>query len=235
VADPHTYRSIHFGVETLSGDETHVPRHRHLGGYANVVLAGSFVESSFAGRMLVEAGDVLLHGRFDCHANLPRSRRVQVLRLPWEQDAVEGQFRVRDPDRLAILAARDPYEAMRVLAEELRPLLSREQHWTHTLASWLASGSTLSLHQCARKLGIRPYELSRGFRCEFGVSPKLFRLEARSRRAWAALFRSSRSLTQIAQDHGFSDLAHMSRSIRALTSHSPTEWRELTQHGALNG
>jgi AraC-like DNA-binding protein len=190
------------------------------------VLSGSFVESSFAGRLLVEPGDVLLHGRFDCHADLPRSRLIQVLRLPWEQDSVEGQFRVRDPDRLAHLAERDPFAAMQVLAEELRPPLLREQHWTHTLASSLAAGSALSLRQCARELGIPPHELSSGFRREFGVSPKRFRLEARSRRAWAALVRSGGSLTRIAQDHDFSDLAHMSRSIRALTGHWPREWRE---------
>src|SRR5258708_1150768 len=58
--------------------------HRHLEGYASVVLAGSFVEAGFWGRVNVEPGDVLLHGRFDCHANSTNcSRSVQILRLPW--------------------------------------------------------------------------------------------------------------------------------------------------------
>jgi anti-sigma factor ChrR (cupin superfamily) len=46
------YRSVRFGVETLDAGIV-LPRHRHAGGYATVVLAGSFEEASFA-RVLAE-------------------------------------------------------------------------------------------------------------------------------------------------------------------------------------
>jgi len=72
---------------------------------------------------------------------------------------------------------------------------------------------------------MRPEALSRGFHREFGVSPKQFRLEARARRAVLEILRSPRTLTTIAHDFGFSDLAHLSRSVRSLTGYPPSAWR----------
>src|SRR5437763_15248429 len=93
--DPHTnhaYRLVQVGLETFPRG-TAPPRHRHLEGYASVVLAGSFVEAGFGGRVKLGPGDVLLHGKFDCHANSTSCLRpVQILRLPWMDDRVEGHF-----------------------------------------------------------------------------------------------------------------------------------------------
>ena len=215
----------HAGIEIFPRG-TAPPRHRHLEGYASVVLAGSFVEAGFGGRLRVEPGDVILHGRFDCHANTSTcSRPVQILRLPWADDRVEGHFRVPDPDFLARLAERDPRESMVALAENLQVAESRLPHWTARLASALQSTPDLSLSRWAGELGMRPEALSRGFRHEFGVSPKQFRLEARARRAWLEILRSPRTLTTIAQEFGFSDLAHLSRSVRSLTGYPPSAWR----------
>lgn len=224
----HVYRSTQATLETFPRGSA-PPRHRHLEGYASVVLAGSFVEAGFGGRVKVEPGDVLLHGRFDCHANSSNCLQpVQILRLPWLDDRVEGHFRVTDPDLLARLAERDPREATVALAESLRVaewVESPLQHWTGRLASALQSASTVSLRHWAGELGIRPEALSRGFHREFGVSPKQFRLEARARRAWLEVLRSPRTLTTIAHDFGFSDLAHLSRSVRSLTGYPPSAWR----------
>ena len=62
----YEFRRVVAGVETLSRGAS-MARHHHAEGYATIVLAGSVTEVSFAGRMYAEAGDVLLHGRFDCH------------------------------------------------------------------------------------------------------------------------------------------------------------------------
>jgi AraC-like DNA-binding protein len=221
----HAYRSIQVGLETFPRGVA-PPRHRHLEGYASVILAGSFVEAGFWGRVKVEPGDVLLHGRFDCHANSTNcSRSVQILRLPWQDDRSEGHFRVTDPDLLARLAERDPRESVVALAENLQIVDSPSLHWTGRLASALQSTASLSLGCWAAELGMRPEALSRGFHREFGVSPKQFRLEARARRAWLEVLRSPRTLTTIAQDFGFSDLAHLSRSVRSLTGYPPSAWR----------
>jgi hypothetical protein len=122
------YRSVQFGVETLEAGLV-LPRHRHAAGYATVVLAGSFEEASFAGRFAAVPGDVLLHGAFDCHANRAMTRRApQIVRLPWCDNLMEGLFFVRDPDALAILAERDPVEAMTRLRSELIQMSAQELH-----------------------------------------------------------------------------------------------------------
>jgi AraC-like DNA-binding protein len=220
------FRAVCFGVETLLPGQAVRARHRHGAGYATVVLGGSFVEAGFAGRSIVLPGEVLLHAALDCHANLPLTRRrIQILRLPWPNDGPEGHFRIEDPDELVRLSEHDPHEAARVLATVLGELPAQQLHWTEVLAAALAQGSPLTLNRWAEVRGLRPEDVSRGFGRDFGVSPKRFRLEARTRRAWQAVLRGERTLTRIAHDHEFADLAHMSRSIRAFTGHAPTRWR----------
>lgn len=227
--EQHKYRSAEIGLETFPQGSAPT-RHRHLEAYASVVLAGSFVEAGFAGRAEVEPGHVLFHRSFDCHANRSRcTRAVQILRLPWMDNWIEGHFCIADPDSLARLAERDPRDSMAALAENLQTVKAPLQHWTGRLASDLQCVPSLSLSHWADEAGMRPEALSRGFQREFGVSPKQFRLEARARRAWLEILRSSRTLTTIAHDFGFSDLAHLSRSVRSLTGYPPSAWRSAAQ------
>ena len=134
---------------------------------------------------------------------------------------------MRDPDAQARLAEFDPERASAQLHEELCPVRVREGYWVDELAEELRSGSNLSLHEWAEIRGLSPSTLSSVFQREFGVSPKRFRLESRTRVAWRAIMRSSASLTDIAFNAGFSDLPHLSRSIRMFTGRSPGEWRTL--------
>ena len=225
------------GVDKFAAN-TVLPRHRHRHGYASIVLAGSFTEASFCGLMPVKPGDVLLHGRFDSHCDYGQggARTIQILRLPWVDDHIEGHFRISDPDELVRIAEGDPRAAMEMLAREMRPAQVAHPHWTHALATALRSDGPLSLQEWAARTGLRPEALSRGFRRYFGTSPKLYRLEARSRRAWQKIVRSTQTLTAIAHECGFADLAHLSRSVRALTGASPSAWRasaasaDRTQH-----
>jgi AraC-like DNA-binding protein len=227
------FRAVCFGVETLAPNETVRPRHRHGAGYATVVLAGTFVEASFAGQSTVGPGEVLLHAALDCHANRPLSRaHIQILRLPWLNDGLEGHFRVEDPDALVRLAECDPRQAAAALSAALSALPRRDMHWTNLLAATLSAGDATPLNHWAETRGLRPEDVSRSFGRHFGVSPKRFRLEARTRRAWQAVLRGERTLTRIAHDHEFADLAHMSRSIRAFTGHAPTRWRLAAPRGS---
>jgi AraC-like DNA-binding protein len=219
---------VKYGVETLPAGLV-LERHRHTHGYATVVLGGTFVEASFSGRARVQPGDVLLHGRFDCHANWGERRcgALQILRLPWWDDHLEGHFAVDDPDHLARLAEHDPAEATSVLRRSIAVARVSALDWPERLARMLANDSTRtpSLGAGPRAEGLARETVSRGFRKAFGVSPKSFRLEARSRRALSLVIRSDRSLTAIAYDLAFADLAHMSRSISLLTGFSPSAWR----------
>lgn len=221
----YEFRSVVAGVETLCRGAS-MARHHHNEGYATIVLAGSVTEVSFAGRMYAEAGDVLLHGRFDCHLDKGgRKGPLQILRLPWSHDTIEGQFRVTDPDALSRLAEIDPERASARLYEELRPVATHERCWVDDLADALRGGSDLPLQDWAEIRGLRPTTVSSVFRREFGVYPKRFRLESRTRLAWREIVRSTASLTDIALNLGFSDLPHLSRSIHVFTGRSPSGWR----------
>lgn len=203
-----------------------MPRHHHKEGYATVVLSGSLTEVSFAGRSCAEAGHVLLHGRFDCHLDRASSKRpLQILRLPWRHDLLEGRFRVTDPDALARLAESDPRGASRQLHENLQAVASRDRYWVDDLADALRDDAGLRLADWAESRGLRPDTVSIVFGREFGVSPKRFRMECHARLAWREVMRSTTSLTDIAHRLAFSDLAHLSRSIHTLTGRCPSDWR----------
>jgi AraC-like DNA-binding protein len=188
------YKAARFGLEVFPRGEAPA-RHLHFDSYASVVLSGSFVEAGFGGRVTVQPGDVLLHSRFDCHANSSRcSRSVTILSLPWRDGWAEGHFHVSDPDLLVRLAEKDPRESMSALAAGMQPAHSPSQHWTELLAS------------------------------------KQYRLEARARSACREILRSTRTLTTIAYELGFSDLSHLSRSVRLLTGYSPSAWRSWARN-----
>jgi AraC-like DNA-binding protein len=223
--------SIEAGVEQVAtGDRA---RHYHREGYANLVLSGRFVEAAFAGRSRVGPGDVLIHGAFDAHADMSGGPRgPTVLRLPWRAVATEGRFKVADPDQIARLAERSVAAAVEALAEMLEEPAAGETHWTARLAAELAHGSEVPLHQWAEENGLSPPTVSRGFAKAFGASPKCFRLEARARNAWRRVVEERGSLTAIAHEAGFADLAHMSRSIAALTGRPPSYWRQAQAFAA---
>ncbi len=47
-------------------------------------MAGAFEQASYAGRVTVRAGDLMVQPTLDCHANGLPSRHAHVLRLPWD-------------------------------------------------------------------------------------------------------------------------------------------------------
>jgi AraC-like DNA-binding protein len=221
----YEFRSVTAGIETLPAHLS-MPRHHHTDGYATVVLAGAINEVSFAGRMNAGPGGVLLHAAFDCHLDRASGRRtLQILRLPWRHHTLEGQFQVRDPDALARLAETDPELAAARLAEELRPAAAADRYWVDELATALAGNCGFLLQDWAEERSLRPHDVSRVFGAEFGVSPKRFRLESRTRLAWREVVGTPRPLTEIAFQSGFSDLAHLSRSIHMFTGRAPQAWR----------
>jgi AraC-like DNA-binding protein len=221
----YEFRTVLPGVERLSG-RLSMPRHHHSKGYATVVLSGAINEVSFAGRMRAGPGGVLLHGAFDCHLDRASGgHSLQILRLPWRDDELEGQFQVRDADALARLSECDPELAAACLREQLHAGRAPERDWVDDLARALVGDGDFLLQDWAEQHGLRPHTVSRVFGHEFGVSPKRFRLESRTRLAWRAVVGSTRPLTEIAFRAGFSDLAHLSRSIRTFTGRAPQDWR----------
>lgn len=84
------------------------------------------------------------------------------------------------------------------------------------------------LDALAREFGATRQHLTRRFRREVGIGPKMLARVARMRRALAAVESAPRApLAEIALACGYVDQAHLSNELRALTGHSPRELREL--------
>ncbi|MET9324710.1 AraC family transcriptional regulator [Streptomyces sp. NPDC003038] len=79
----------------------------------------------------------------------------------------------------------------------------------------------------AELLGVSPYRLSRSFTRELGVSLTRYRNRVRIGRALDRLDAGEDSLATLAADLGFSDQAHLCRTMRQYLGHTPTALRRL--------
>ena len=69
------FRLARLGIERLAPGYA-LPRHQHGEAYATVLLRGAFEQASYAGRMRVEAGQVLIQPTLDAHADRMLSAAV---------------------------------------------------------------------------------------------------------------------------------------------------------------
>ena len=223
------FRKITPGIETLPSKFS-LPRHRHLRAYATVVLAGSFEESGYNGRIHATAGDVLIHPALDCHGNQMVSAGVKLIRLDWADDnGIGGLYHLDDLDELARAAESDVIAAAhllnRALYEKGLPSHGQKNDWPDVLLADLADNVATEIGVWAEINGLARETVSRGFAAAYGVAPSVLRAELRARSAWLRITRGSEGLSRIAADTGFADQAHMTRWIHRITGAPPAAWR----------
>ena len=223
------FRCITPGIETLRYSFS-LPRHRHLRAYATVVLAGSFEESGYVGRIRATAGDVLIHPAMDCHANVMVAAGVKLIRLDWsDTSGIGGLYHLDEVDQLARTAEKDVFEAQLLLESCLRtkglPSAGRREDWPDLLLADLTRDASMRVSEWAEMNGLARETVSRGFAAAYGITPSVLRAELRARTAWLRITRGSDSLCRIATETGFADQAHMTRWIHRITGASPTVWR----------
>ena len=223
------FRRVTPGIETLPCSFS-LPRHRHLRAYATVVLAGSFEESGYSGRIRSTAGDVLIHPAMDCHGNQMVSAGVKLIRLDWpDTSGVGGLYHLDDVDELARTAERNVTEATvlleRTLLKSELPSPGQKNDWPDLLLMDLARNASTEIGEWAEMNGLARETVSRGFTAAYGISPSVLRAELRTRAAWLRITRGCDCLCMIAADTGFSDQAHMTRWIHRITGAPPAAWR----------
>ena len=201
-------------------------RHRHRSPFIALVLRGSYVEAGDAGPLSVVEGDIVVHGAFEAHMNCAGAHGADVLLLP--TDAGDPSFGTSaNFDEIVRLSERDVATASelarRTLISKSLPL---DEDWPERLARDLLADRDVCLQDWARGAGLRPETLSRGFRRTFGCTPSAYRASVRALSAWRALRSTLTPLKAIAAEHGFSDQSHFTKSIAALTGHSPARWRK---------
>lgn len=84
----------------------------------------------------------------------------------------------------------------------------------------------------AEFLGASPYQLSRAFTREMGVSLTHYRNRVRVGRALERLENGAAGLAELAAELGFADQAHLTRTVRSHLGHTPTALRRLLSGGA---
>lgn len=202
-----------------------LPRHRHLGAYAAVVLSGDFVEAGDRGRHRLEAGKVAFHRPFEAHRDEFGRGGAVVLDLPLSRCPELTTGEVVALDAVVRLARRDLEAAAALLLEEVRPAEVELDDWPDALAHELASEPDVSLETWAERNGISPQRLSRGFRQAYGTTAKRFRAEHRAQRALRALPGWPGTLGGLAAETGFADQAHLTRAVVSLTGWTPGQLR----------
>lgn len=202
-------------------------RHSHDAAYAAVVVAGSYEEAGDQGRFKVEAGDVLLHDRFESHIDRFSSAGALVLnlRLTDGHSFSPGHATLTNPDSIVKAAEKNPIEAATLLISEIQAAAPHSIDWPDELATALMQDPALVLSKWAEEQGLARWIVSRGFAHVFGISPETFRARMRARRAWKAIQNTGKSLSEIALDCGFSDQAHMTRGVKQMTGAAPGQWR----------
>lgn len=211
-------------------------RHRHEHAYAAMVLSGGYEEAGDQGRFRVEAGDVVLHERFEAHINRFSASGAVVLNLPLPDrySFLPGRASVADPDSIVRLAEKNKAEAASLLLSTFTLRDTEYADWPDKLAADLMENPSLGLTRWGEKRGLTPWGLSRGFMQVFGLSPSAFRARTRARHAWKALEISEKPLAQIAAHLGFSDQPHMTRSVKELTGEPPRAWKDAANRFKTN-
>jgi len=193
-------------------------RHLHRHAFAALVLSGRYVEAGDSGLHQVSPGDVLFHAAHERHLDRFGRHGSDVLVLPLP-DTWQGAAHARaaDPDRIATLAERDATDAVVELQRTLVAVAPANDDWPGLLARALLDDPTLSLQQWGDAHGLRAGSMSRGFRRVFELSPRSFRLHARTHAALRLLRGTRMTGAGIAHASGFADQSHMSRAVRAMT------------------
>jgi AraC-like DNA-binding protein len=231
------FRRVTPGIETLPCSFS-LPRHRHLRAYATVVLAGTFEESGYSGRIRATEGDVLIHPALDCHANVMVSAGVKLIRLDWpDPSGIGGLYHLDEVGELARIAEKDVMEAALLLDRLLQwkslPSPGRKNDWPDLLLMDLAGNAVTEIGAWAERNGLARETVSRGFAAAYGIAPTVLRAELRARKAWLRITRGADCLCKIAADTGFADQAHMTRWIHRITGVTPAGWRRESVFSGL--
>ncbi|WP_250572472.1 helix-turn-helix domain-containing protein [Nonomuraea sediminis] len=118
-------------------------------------------------------------------------------------------------------------------AVESRPECSSGKPIVDAAREAIASGHSAAegLLPLAEYLDVSPYQLSRAFTRELGVSLTHYRNRVRVGAALDRLEEGEPSLAVLAADLGFADQAHLTRTIRHHVGHTPTTLRRLLTPG----
>lgn len=213
--------------------------HHHGGPFATIVARGAYIElQGHAPRRCVAGHSLIVHGGPEEHADYFLDDVLCVnVELPWacasqvvSIDGVLGQATTRvlesyfrNPTRLG-----DCVRGLQaLLAERLLPNRISPPAWLQEVLVNFAWCDAVPLQSAAKDVGIHPVQFSRAFRAHTGMSPSQFRLRSRLERASAMLLTNRSPLARVANECGFADQSHLTRTFNEALGLSPKRFQRV--------
>lgn len=220
-----------------------LPFHEHTSAHLCLVLAGGYGQTSVAGDDEVRPGKVAVHCAGERHSNRFGATGAKCLNIDFASDAEAGapgivsvSARIRTAAehlaaQVALGTEADRLTAMSLLAEIIGAALSSEETMRDVPLQRVldalddAPEQDWSLDDLAAIAGRHPTHLARAFRSATGMPIGVYRRQRRLRALCIDLRRDNATLSELAQKHGYSDQAHMTREFRAFAGIAPGQWR----------
>lgn len=113
------------------------------------------------------------------------------------------------------------------IAWEAPGAAAKAPRWLRKAREALAEQAELSVAEVANRVGVDRSHLTRAFQRCYGMPPSVFRRGILTARAVAAVAQTDDRLARVAHHAGFSDHAHMTRTLRSDTGLMPGRLRSL--------
>ncbi len=213
------------------------PVHRHAEPRLVVFLDGFYIERDFAHACRFARGDFVVRPSYYGHDGATHAEGARYLRLGLAPASARKFFarkgwkarrgRLAVDGRLLAELAQDPFGGDAVLsgAETSNLSASEARSPIEKIAAALAGENDMALEALAETHGMNPWTLTRAFRRAYGMSPLLFRLNARIERALQLIAEGASSLSAVAAQAGFADQSHLSHVVKRMIGRTPAALR----------
>jgi AraC family transcriptional regulator len=135
-------------------------------------------------------------------------------------------------DQFSLILGAHLIQRYGVLRKSARPSKGGLAPWQRRRATELLHENThgrIKLSDVARECGLSVSHFARSFKTSFGISAYQWLIRHRIDRAKELMNRTALSLTEIANQTGFSDQAAFTRTFHQLVGISPGRWRRQTR------
>lgn len=221
--------------------DAELPEHSHDTAHAVLAIDAGYRTRARQGEQDAEAGIAVFNPCGTVHRDRFASTGARFLAVDWSHDLVEEEGAARDLGRgeaLAILskmvgAMTHDGDGLEALALDLVAAME-PRHESRAPVTWwrraevvldeVAGLSGAGIADAARIVGVHPVHFARVWRRETGEAPAASLLRRRTMNALAMLD-EDRALSDIAAECGFSDQAHLTRSMRRFAETTPAGLR----------
>jgi AraC family transcriptional regulator len=226
-----------------------IQRHYHENAYLSLLISGKYSEKNSAQQMQLQAGEVIFRPAGYEHANDFPVEGGNCLNIEIKKEVVD-QFDLANhlPQEMKVYAVGELAWLYQVfyefkcgqrpdfLEEHLVNWLSQKvQFKTPSRLPWLSSLKSIleseydgnhTIPSLAKRVFVHPIYLARAFKEKTGLTIGNYQSKVRMRKATALIFKTDKTISDIALTTGFSDSAHLVRSFRQFYKTSPARFRQ---------